>query len=80
MSAATAFCFVNDVPSNDASTVCLPAPGGWGTCHACEASYRRRALAKGEKLLCSRCGELLAHLLPLLVELLAREEVVLEEV
>ena len=34
-------------------------PGEWDQCHICEASYRHRVLAKGEKLYCSRCGELL---------------------
>ena len=38
----------------------LPAPGVWDTCHACEAPYRHRSLARGEKLYCSRCGEKLA--------------------
>jgi paraquat-inducible protein A len=46
------------VPSS-ARPVSLPAPGVWDTCHACEATYRHRALLKGEKLYCSRCGELL---------------------
>jgi paraquat-inducible protein A len=34
-------------------------PGDWDTCHVCEASYVHRSLAKGEKLYCARCGELL---------------------
>jgi paraquat-inducible protein A len=38
----------------------LPQPGDWDECHACEAPYRHRLLARGEKLRCSRCGELLA--------------------
>jgi paraquat-inducible protein A len=38
----------------------LPQPGDWDECHACEAPYRHRLLARGEKLCCSRCGELLA--------------------
>ena len=42
-----------------APAVSVPAPGDWDTCHACEASYRHRVLAPGEKLLCSRCGETL---------------------
>lgn len=38
----------------------MPLPGTWDTCHACEASYRHRSLARGEVLHCSRCGEKLA--------------------
>jgi len=38
----------------------LPLPGTWDLCHACEAPYRHRRLAPGEKLYCSRCGEKLA--------------------
>jgi paraquat-inducible protein A len=38
----------------------LPQPGDWDECHACEAPYRHCLLARGEKLRCSRCGELLA--------------------
>ena len=38
----------------------IPAPGVWDFCHACEAPYRHRSLARGEKLYCSRCGEKLA--------------------
>lgn len=38
----------------------MPVPGTWDTCHACEAAYRHRALARGEKLFCARCGEKLA--------------------
>lgn len=41
-------------------TVLSPQPGEWDTCHTCEAAYLRRRLARGEKLCCSRCGELLA--------------------
>ena len=37
----------------------VPVPGNWDACHACEATYRHRELAKGEKLYCARCGELL---------------------
>ncbi|MFM8656376.1 MAG: paraquat-inducible protein A [Chthoniobacterales bacterium] len=37
----------------------VPVAGDWDACHACEATYRHRELAKGEKLYCSRCGELL---------------------
>lgn len=37
----------------------VAVPGDWDACHACEATYRHRELAKGEKLYCSRCGELL---------------------
>ena len=37
----------------------VPVPGDWDACHACEATYRHRELVKGEKLYCSRCGELL---------------------
>lgn len=51
------FCFVNSVPAASAPSV--PVPGEWDNCHACEAAYRHRALCKGEKLYCSRCGELL---------------------
>jgi paraquat-inducible protein A len=53
------FCFVNCVPASSAHHPSLHVPGEWDTCHACEASYRHRALAKGEKLFCARCGELL---------------------
>lgn len=42
-----------------AASFAWPAAGQWDTCHACEAGYRHRALAKGEKLYCARCGELL---------------------
>lgn len=38
----------------------LAQPGSWDTCHACEAAYVHRELARGEKLFCGRCGELLA--------------------
>lgn len=38
----------------------LPEPGTWDSCHVCEASYRHRSLARGEKLYCARCGEKLA--------------------
>lgn len=38
----------------------MPLPGAWDLCHACEAPYRHRRLAPGEKLCCSRCGEKLA--------------------
>ena len=38
----------------------MPQPGDWDICHACEATYLHRELARGEKLCCSRCGELLA--------------------
>ena len=37
-----------------------PEPGTWDTCHVCEAPYRHRSLARGEKLFCGRCGEKLA--------------------
>lgn len=37
-----------------------PRPGDWDNCHACEAPYRHRELARGEKLCCGQCGELLA--------------------
>lgn len=37
----------------------VPEAGEWDECHSCEASYRHRPLAPGEKLYCSRCGELL---------------------
>lgn len=40
--------------------VSLPQPGDWDSCHTCEAPYLHRRLARGEKLCCSRCGELLA--------------------
>lgn len=33
--------------------------GEWDHCHACDATYRHAQLAPGEKLYCSRCGELL---------------------
>ena len=54
-----AFCFVNCVPASSAQHLSVPVPGEWDTCHACEADYRHRDLAKGEKLFCARCGELL---------------------
>lgn len=38
----------------------LAHPGDWDNCHACEAPYRHRELARGEKLVCARCGELLS--------------------
>ena len=38
----------------------VPEVGDWDECHSCEASYRHRQLAPGEKLYCSRCGEMLA--------------------
>lgn len=38
----------------------LAQTGSWDTCHACEAAYVHRELARGEKLFCARCGELLA--------------------
>ncbi len=41
------------------SAFSLPVPGQWDSCHACDAEYRHRELSKGEKLFCSRCGELL---------------------
>lgn len=43
-----------------AGTDLLAHPGSWDTCHACEATYVHRELARGEKLCCARCGELLA--------------------
>lgn len=57
LSSPTAFCFVVGVA--DQRTPSVPVPGEWDTCHVCEASYVHRSLAKGEKLYCSRCGELL---------------------
>lgn len=38
----------------------LPEPGKWDTCNICEAPYRHRSLARGEKLFCRRCGGKLA--------------------
>jgi paraquat-inducible protein A len=55
----TSFCFAGGVPSTSAPSASAHAPGDWDSCHACEATYRHRALAKGEKLFCARCGELL---------------------
>jgi len=43
----------------DASTVDVAREGEWDHCHACEAAYRHVGLSAGEKLYCSRCGELL---------------------
>ena len=48
------------MPAVSASLQLLPQPGDWDNCHACEAPYRHRQLSHGEKLCCSRCGELLA--------------------
>ena len=48
------------VSANSALTLEAPLPGGWQTCHACDATYRNRELSRGEKLYCSRCGALLA--------------------
>jgi paraquat-inducible protein A len=48
------------VPAASTLSSSVPLPGEWDTCHACEAPYRHRALSRGEKLCCSRCGELLA--------------------
>ena len=59
MSPEQSFCFVKNMPAPSAPYPSLPVPGEWDTCHACEASYRHRELEKGEKLYCSRCGELL---------------------
>lgn len=47
------------MPSASAAAVSLPLQGEWDHCHACEAPYRHVFLASGEKLYCSRCGELL---------------------
>lgn len=48
------------VSANNVLTLEAPLPGGWQTCHACDATYRNRELSRGEKLYCSRCGALLA--------------------
>jgi paraquat-inducible protein A len=47
------------VMNSRAPAPALHAPGEWDRCHACEADYRHRELSRGEKLFCSRCGELL---------------------
>jgi len=59
LSTPLSFCFVSSVPAASALSPTLPSPGDWDVCHACEASYRHRALARREKLYCARCGELL---------------------
>lgn len=46
-------------PLTDVSTAEVPRRGEWDHCHACEAPYRHVCLSPGEKLYCSRCGELL---------------------
>ena len=46
--------------SAPADLLSAPLPGDWDTCHECEAPYRHRALERGEKLCCARCGGLLA--------------------
>lgn len=48
------------VPDASESLQVLPQSGDWDRCHTCEAPYRHRRLSPGEKLCCSRCGELLA--------------------
>ena len=48
------------VTSDSAPAIAVSLPDQWENCHACDATYRRRKLSRGEKLCCSRCGALLA--------------------
>ncbi len=47
------------MPNRSEASFGLAEFQGWDTCHVCEAPYRHRALAAGEKLVCRQCGELL---------------------